>query len=63
MVTSLKNSKYSTNCTCLLVSDCFCVLLLLNMGCSDTDRGCLKSSANEVGHTAVQLDILTLASL
>lgn len=30
MATSLKNSKYSTNCTCLLVSDCFCALLLLH---------------------------------
>lgn len=35
MVTLLKNSKYSTNCICLLVSDCFYTLLLLSMVCSD----------------------------
>lgn len=36
MVTSLKSSKYFTNCICLLVSDCFHKLLLVSMVCSDT---------------------------
>lgn len=35
MVTSLKNSKYFTNCICLQVSDCFYILLLLSMVCSN----------------------------
>lgn len=38
-------------------------LLLCTAAIASLDMGCLRSCANEVGHTAVQFEILTFASL